>query len=689
MTSTTSSSTTLKILTVGSALGQISDLFAKVQSINAKHGKFDLVLCLGDFFGPVKEGEGELNADGLALLEGKLKAPLPCYVMAGEHPIPQPVVDKFAKTGGELCTNVFLLGKSATFTTAEGLRIACLGGTYDPNIYHGSELPQGFTSPYFNSQTVSKLLSNAMTSSAPKGSSLASIMAAASSSSLVDILLSHVWPSAVTEFSTAPLPSPSLSNIGAPPADEVISKLKPRYIFASGGGQPPHFWEREPFVWDEEGGRVSRFVGLGAFGGEPPAEGKKQRWFYAFSIAPGLPAAPPARPPNATQNPFTDAPARRAKRPHDAEEGAADYRWGTTAQTGVGGNKKRSRTGPGPGGEQGKPPEGYRCKRCDSTEHFINDCPERQKPPEGYVCRICNVPGHLVRDCPTRHAVGDTGGRKPPPGYNCRACASEDHYLDDCPQVRAGPGGGGGRRGDHGQGGRRRGPPREIGPDECWFCLSNPALEKHLIVGIGSECYLTLPKGQLLPTKDVQGGVPGGGHVLIVPIAHFPTYGSIPGELRGPVVEETEKFKTALRAMYGKHGAVGVFFEVGRLSAKGGHAHIQAVPVPRALADGIEQAFREAGEIGGIGFDEEEAGAPVPGAEAGSYFRVELPDGRRLVHWMREGVPFSVQFGRQVLASHMKMDGRADWKECAQSTEDDTADAQAFKAAFGPFDPTT
>lgn len=184
-----------------------------------------------------------------------------------------------------------------------------------------------------------------MTSSAPKGSSLASIMAAASSSSLVDILLSHVWPSAITEFSTAPLPSPALPNIGASPADEIISKLKPRYIFASGGGQPPHFWEREPFVWDEEGGRVSRFVGLGAFGGEPPAEGKKQRWFYAFTIAPGLPAAPPARPPNATQNPFTDAPARRAKRPHDVEDGATDYRWGTTAQPGAGGNKKRSRTG--------------------------------------------------------------------------------------------------------------------------------------------------------------------------------------------------------------------------------------------------------------------------------------------------------------------------------------------------------
>lgn len=36
------------------------------------------------------------------------------------------------------------------------------------------------------------------------------------------------------------------------------------------------FWEREPFVWDDEEGRVSRFVSLGAFGGEPTA-GKKQR----------------------------------------------------------------------------------------------------------------------------------------------------------------------------------------------------------------------------------------------------------------------------------------------------------------------------------------------------------------------------------------------------------------------------
>ena len=101
-------------------------------------------------------------------------------------------------------------------------------------------------------------------------------MSSASSSSSVDILICHVWPSAITEFSSVPLPSPSPSTVGATPVDEVVSKIKPRYVFSSGGGRQPCFWEREPFVWNDDNGRVTRFVGLGAFGGEPTG-GKKQR----------------------------------------------------------------------------------------------------------------------------------------------------------------------------------------------------------------------------------------------------------------------------------------------------------------------------------------------------------------------------------------------------------------------------
>jgi len=105
------------------------------------------------------------------------------------------------------------------------------------------------------------------------------------------------------------------------------------------------------------------------------------------------------------------------------------------------------------------------------------------------------------------------------------------------------------------------------------------------------------------------------------------------------------RYQAALRALYAKHGATAVFFEVGRVSSKGGHAHIQAVPVPLSLNDRVESAFRDEGKLHGIEFDIEEGGAPTS-TDGEGYFRVELPDGRRLVHRMRSDLPFSVQFGR-------------------------------------------
>ena len=60
-------------LTVGSAVGSIKDLFAKVKAIDAKHGKFDFVLCLGDFFGPIGQETGDSEDQVSMLLEGRLE----------------------------------------------------------------------------------------------------------------------------------------------------------------------------------------------------------------------------------------------------------------------------------------------------------------------------------------------------------------------------------------------------------------------------------------------------------------------------------------------------------------------------------------------------------------------------------------------------------------------------------------
>jgi hypothetical protein len=43
---------------------------------------------------------------------------------------------------------------------------------------------------------------------------------------------------------------------------------------------------------------------------------------------------------------------------------------------------------------------------------------------------------------------------------------------------------------------------------------------------------------------------------------------------------------------------------------------------------------------------------------------------------------------RQVLVSLLNMPDRLDWKACMLTDDEDKAEAQAFKGAFAPFDPS-
>jgi hypothetical protein len=59
-------------LTIGPVVGAIRDAFAKVKAIDAKHGKFDLVLAVGDFFGPIQDGK-EPSEEIQDLMDGKME----------------------------------------------------------------------------------------------------------------------------------------------------------------------------------------------------------------------------------------------------------------------------------------------------------------------------------------------------------------------------------------------------------------------------------------------------------------------------------------------------------------------------------------------------------------------------------------------------------------------------------------
>ena len=112
----------------------------------------------------------------------------------------------------------------------------------------------------------------------------------------------------------------------------------------------------------------------------------------------------------------------------------------------------------------------------------------------------------------------------------------------------------------------------------CWFCLSNPEVEKHLIVSIGEETYLTLAKGGITPQ-----------HCLIVPIAHAPA--SI--FLEEAQLNELERYKTAITNCFEKEKKAAIFVEQFLPTKHAVHMHIQIVPIPMEKAAGAQAAFEK------------------------------------------------------------------------------------------------
>lgn len=60
-------------LTIGPPCGRIQELVAKVSAINAKHGPFDALFVLGDFFKPWSGGDEDLSEDERLLLAGDIR----------------------------------------------------------------------------------------------------------------------------------------------------------------------------------------------------------------------------------------------------------------------------------------------------------------------------------------------------------------------------------------------------------------------------------------------------------------------------------------------------------------------------------------------------------------------------------------------------------------------------------------
>uniref|UniRef100_UPI00358E978E CWF19-like protein 1 isoform X1 n=1 Tax=Myxine glutinosa TaxID=7769 RepID=UPI00358E978E len=259
----------LRILVSGDVCGEYDVMFQRVRSVMKKNGDFNILLCVGSFFGD-SEASREVWRE---YKEGRRAVPLPTYILG---PNDASTVDLFPLADGtdgeEVAPGITYLGHHGVLRTPTGLVVAYLSGHETRN---GK--------------------AEAWQHTAAHGNALREM-----GSKEMDILLSSTWPEGVCKYSPEPvsLHRTAESSVVA----NVCRYLQPRYHFA---GLQGFFHERVPFrnheVLRERPKPVTRFIGLAG------ATAKKGRWLYAFSMTPW--SRSPAvdlnkQPPDVTENPW-------------------------------------------------------------------------------------------------------------------------------------------------------------------------------------------------------------------------------------------------------------------------------------------------------------------------------------------------------------------------------------------------
>ncbi|OWM83147.1 zinc finger CCCH domain-containing protein 64 isoform X1 [Punica granatum] len=444
---------------------------------------------------------------------------------------------------------------------------------------------------------------------------------------IVDILLTNEWPSGITNRATIDdMPSGISDSSGSDPTvAELVAEIKPRYHIA---GTKGIFYAREPYV-NVDAVHVTRFLGLASVGNKD-----KQKFLHAISPTPASSMSSSeisVKPSNTTLSPYTyvgqttDA-KEPGKRDSDSISDSQYWRYDVS--------QKRHKSGAGEGDKlcfkflsSGSCLRGEKC-------NFRHDMEAREQYRRGVCFDFLNK-GKCERgpDCSFKHSLQGEG---------------ESHTQ------------------------------RSSRSKECWFCLSSPNLESHLIVSIGGNYYCALAKGPLVPD-----------HVLIIPIEHSPNTLSPPQEYD----IELKRFQNSIRMYHKKQKKEVVFFEW--ISKRGTHANLQAIPVPSSRANALQSIFSLAAEKLGFKFKTLTSHNSADGRETlraefdskQSLFYVELPDGAVLSHKVEENEAFPAQFGREVVAGLLNMADRADWRNCALSKEEERKMAEDFNSRFQEFDP--
>lgn len=631
-----------RVLLCGDVEGKLGQLFKRVSSVSKANGPFDALLCVGQFLPNDAKDIDEV----MEFVEGKQEIPLPTYFI-GDYGEAAGTVLSSAKLkvanagltmeGVPICKNLYWLKGSGIFYL-KGLRVAFLAGKHVASTYRDAAGVQ--SNGTYHEDDVDAL------------------RAFADEPKIVDLFLSNEWPQGVLNGVSGP-PDLDSSTVGTAIVAELVAELKPRYHVAGSEGS---FYTRDPYL-NEDSSHVTRFVGLAAVGNE-----KKQKFLHALSLTPASSMNSGDlvhRPPNTTKSPYTVPKSKDVSKAltspklsapaHDSE---GQY-WRFSAP-----QNKRQKTGDG-GTEKVCFEFMFKgsCSRGDSC-NFKHDTSNDKLLSKG-ACFDFVTKGKCERgsECKFRHSLDEDKASTDAAGGVCfdfqkkGKCDHGDrcrfaHSVNDSRNQSSAP---------------------------CWFCLASPNVDTHLVISVGDHCYCAMAKGGLVD-----------GHVLILPIEHFPSIIS----LHENAVAEVHRYKGALQRLYKSQGKTMVVFERYLQLKAGTHAHLQIIPIPLTKASQVRSGFVSAAKELGFTFH-----AICPQANLGTqealqnhlqggrnYFFVELPEGTVLAHVLDSGESIPMQFGREVCAKLLGIPERGDWRVCKLSKDEEKAAAEKFKDDFGTFD---
>ncbi|CAI6005617.1 unnamed protein product [Closterium sp. NIES-64] len=453
-----------------------------VVAVNKSNGPFDCLFCVGAFFPPSDPATAAAGgAGGQSELEdyiaGRAKAPLPTFLIGdigvGAQRLLEiavhEAVPSLPASWIQSALPVFHPAPFPPCSAPTGLKVAYLGGRYDPATYLSGQA--GGTGVAEGRQ---------------ERAAVEALVDAGADGAAIDVLLTNEWPkgvAALTHPSLLPSPPPATSasapasvdwaGVGSPVAATLAKELMPRphvqapmcmphvhapiYHVAGGAGA---FFARPPYINSSAAtsaedastsasGPVTRFIGLAPVGNKA-----KQKFLHALSLRPAssLPLSDlAARPPDATPSPFLPRPtsaknqiwtgslaapdgaarAAAAAAQAKAEETAAKRTFWESSDGGKGGGegavkacmgakgKKRARRDGGPGGGGREGPQvcfelsgkGV-CSRGDACR-FMHTLEDGSPLPRN-LCFEHFSKGSCSRgtDCRFRHSLagGEAGG---------------------------------------------------------------------------------------------------------------------------------------------------------------------------------------------------------------------------------------------------------------------------------------